>query len=54
MIEAIRIAVATAKAEGKSLDEVIAMNLTADYDPQWSSGRWTGEYVVTALYEAAP
>jgi glyoxylase-like metal-dependent hydrolase (beta-lactamase superfamily II) len=53
MIEEIRAGVETAKAEGKSLEEVIAMNLTAAYDPQWSSGRWTGEYVVTTLYEAA-
>lgn len=54
MIADIRAGVEAAKAEGRSLEEVIAMNLTADYDPQWSSGRWTGEYVVTTLYEAAP
>ena len=54
MIDTIREGVAAAKAEGKSLEDVIAMNLTADFDPQWSSGRWSGEYVVTQLYEAAP
>ena len=53
MIEAIRAPVAAAKAEGKSLEEVLAMNVTAPYDEEWSNPRWSGEYVVTSLYEAA-
>lgn len=54
MIDTVRQGVAAAKADGKSLQEVLAMGLTAPYDADWSSGRWTGEYLVTALYEAAP
>ena len=53
MIEEIRSAVAAAKAEGKSLEEVLAMGITAPYDPEWSSSRWSGEYLVTTLYETA-
>lgn len=53
MIEAIQGPVEAAKAEGKSLEEVIALNLTADYDERWSSGRYNGEYIVTTLYNAA-
>jgi glyoxylase-like metal-dependent hydrolase (beta-lactamase superfamily II) len=54
MIEAVREPVAAAKAEGKSLEEVLALGLTAEYDPRWSVGRWSGEYLVTTLYNAAP
>lgn len=53
MIGTIRARVDAARAEGKTLEEVVALNLTGDYDPRWSAGRWTGESVVTALYEAA-
>ena len=52
MMEAIRAPVAAAKAEGKSLEEVLAMKPSAAYDERWSSGRWTGDAIVTALYEA--
>src|SRR5690606_8528307 len=41
MIEAIRAAVAAAKAEGKTLEEVLAMKPSAAYDERWSVGRWT-------------
>ena len=53
MIEEVRSSVAAAKASGQSLEAVLAMDLTAAYDERWSAGRWTGEYFVTALYEAA-
>ncbi len=53
MIEAIRAPIAAAKAEGKSLEEVLAMAPSAAYDEQWGQGRWNGEYLVTTLYEAA-
>ncbi|MGD2131968.1 MAG: MBL fold metallo-hydrolase [Maricaulaceae bacterium] len=53
MIETIRERVAAAKANGASLEETLAMDLSADYDDAWSAGRWNGEYVVRTLYEAA-
>ena len=53
MIEAIRAPITAAKAEGKSLEEVLAMAPSADYDEAWSAGRWNAEYLVTTLYEAA-
>lgn len=53
MIEAVQAGVAAAKAEGRSLEDVLAMGLTAEYDPRWSSGRYNGEALVTTLYGAA-
>jgi glyoxylase-like metal-dependent hydrolase (beta-lactamase superfamily II) len=52
MIEAIRAPIAAAKAEGKSLEEVLAVKPSAAYDERWASGRWTGDAIVTVLYEA--
>ncbi len=54
MIQDIRANVDAAKAEGKSLEETLAMGITDEYDERWSSGRWNAEYLITTLYEGAP
>jgi glyoxylase-like metal-dependent hydrolase (beta-lactamase superfamily II) len=54
MIQTIRGTVEAFKGEGQSLEQVISLKPSAAYDAQWSSGRWTGDYVVTELYNAAP
>ncbi len=53
MIAEIRTAVVAAKSAGQSLEQVIAAKPSAAYDERWSSGRATGDVVVTALYNAA-
>ncbi len=55
MIDEIRTAVVAAKADGQTLEQVVAAKPSAAYDERWSAPpRWTGDYLAAELYNAAP
>jgi glyoxylase-like metal-dependent hydrolase (beta-lactamase superfamily II) len=55
MIESIRGTVAALKGEGQSLEQVIAAKPSSAYDERWAAPpRWTGDYVVTEIYNSSP
>jgi len=53
MLREIQNEIQTAKTAGHSLEDVQAMDVTAEYDDRWS-GFVTGEQIVEVIYNAAP
>ncbi|MDX1503608.1 MAG: MBL fold metallo-hydrolase, partial [Thermoanaerobaculia bacterium] len=54
MIEIVRARVARLKAAGKSLEEVVAAQPTAEYDPEWGGGYFKPAQFVGFVYETLP
>jgi cyclase len=52
MIQTVRDRVAAQIAAGKTLDQVLAMKLAAEFDPQYATDRVDGNRFVTLVYES--
>jgi len=54
VVKAIRDRIAKLKAEGKSVDDVLAAKPTAEYDAKWGSGFINAERMTRLVYESLP
>jgi hypothetical protein len=50
ILTSIRDRVAALKAEGKSLNEIVAAKVTASYDAKWATGFINGEFFTKLVY----
>ena len=54
MLRTVRDRVAAANAEGRTLEEVLAMTPSAEWDEAWGGGFIDGEAFVTSVFESLP
>jgi hypothetical protein len=52
MIQTVRDRVAAQIATGKTLDQIKAMKLSAEFDPQYATNRVDGDRFVTLVWES--